>query len=70
MMVTAGAASESSNAVNARPMLGAMPSIGMSDAVTRDPPTRSGLSSPPVRVNEPYCTIPISDTLRSERHAP
>jgi len=69
-MVTAGAASKSSDAVNARPMLGAIPSIGISDAVTRDPPTRSGLSSSPARVNEPYCTIAISWTLRSARHAP
>ena len=47
---TGGAASASSSAVKARPSCGAMPSSGISDAVTREPLTRSGVSSSPSSV--------------------
>ena len=45
-----------------------MPSSGISDAVTREPRTRSGLSSP-VSVNVSGLTMASSDTPRSACHA-
>ena len=45
-----------------------MPSSGISEAVTREPRTRSGLSSP-VSVKVSAATIASSDTLRKPCHA-
>ena len=59
-ITTGGASAVSSFALNTRPICGAMPSSGISEAVVRAPRTRSGSLSPPVSVKLP---LAISDTL-------
>ena len=53
------------SAVKPRPILGTRPSIGMTDAVTALPRTRSGLSSP-VSEEAPFATRPIAEKARSD----
>jgi hypothetical protein len=56
-MTTGAVPLRSSSGVKALPICGAIPSSGISEAVTREPRTRSGVSSP-VSVNAPVSTSP------------
>jgi hypothetical protein len=69
-MTTPGASVVSSAGVKPRPIAGAIPSIGISEAVTVEMRTRSGGSLSPPIVTAPPDTSAISENARSERQSP